>query len=139
MRVKPVRIARGEEKFFCAVGFWQFGFRRGKFCEGGVAPSEYFSPGPLMCAGAGESPSSKMAGTSVFFLRVYVRRTRVSAVTSVFGFGGFFLGRRRVRQFWRRGGFRRPFFLSGVFVARFVCAARAGDFFVAGMDAGFYV
>src|ERR1035441_2999838 len=30
MRVKPVRVARGQKKFFRAVSFGQFGFRRFK-------------------------------------------------------------------------------------------------------------
>jgi hypothetical protein len=30
MRVKPVRVARGQKKFLCAVGLGQFGFRRFK-------------------------------------------------------------------------------------------------------------
>lgn len=57
----------------------------GNVCDGGTAPREYFSPGPLTGGGAGASPSSRMDGTSAFFLRVNVRRTRVSEVTSVLG------------------------------------------------------
>ena len=46
VRVKPVRVARGEKKFSRAVGFGQFGFRRFQnVARAASGPSEYFSTG----------------------------------------------------------------------------------------------
>ena len=71
VRVKPVRVARGQEKFLGAVGFGQFGLRGFEnVARAASGRGRNFSPGPLAGGGAGWSPSSKMAGTSIFLRRV---------------------------------------------------------------------